>query len=389
LRQYFSGYHRITVPYEHVASFIDELFKEGISYRVSKRKNKDGYLLFLSKKDVKALTQKNAAFFENCSVSEQFGFFRVLAKCKQRPGVPLGILLGTLLFVFLSCFVWEVRIEGLEGYNKDAVLSELEALGLCEGAFLPKTDLDAISAAFLTKSELVGWMNITKKGTVVFVSCRPYTVGELPPQDKVGVGANLVASKDAIIEEIAVKEGRVTVQKGEVIKEGDLLVSGIYEHALGSKIVYAKGEVKGRVQKTLTVFVPYESVVNRYTESRLERLEISVLGRTLCLFSRKNKAAGSLIESENRLYLFDRIRLPVTVKRQKSYQSEPQTVRISEADAVKAAYAKMKTETALLLRDGELLQKNVRAEFGESGYTLIYELLYCENIAQTIEFSVK
>lgn len=389
LRFYFSGYHRICVPPESVTSMINCLFQQEIAYRVSKKREDGNYVLFVPAKDVKKLLQTHAPLFEKCTVSERFGFFRFLLKCKKRPGVPIGICLGVLLYVFLSMFVWEVKIEGIDGFNKDAVLSDLEALGLCEGAFLPQTDLDGICAAYLSQSETVGWMNVTKKGTVVTVSCRPYTVGELSEKEKMGLGANLVASKNAIIEEIAVKEGRVTTQKGAVVQKGDLLVSGVYENALGSKIAYAKGEIKGKVEQTLKVFVPYETTVERRTESKLQRLEISILGRSICLFSRKDEKQTDSMESETRLYLFNRIRLPVTVKRKISYQTETQSVRISEAEAVKTAYAKMKTEVALLLKDGDLLRKTVHSEFKEDGYVLIYELLYCENIAQTIEFSIK
>ena len=212
---------------------------------------------------------------------------------------------------------------------------------------------------------------------------------ELFEKEKTGLGANLVASKNAIIEEIAVKEGRVTTQKGAVVQKGDLLVSGVYENALGSKIAYAKGEIKGKVEQTLKVFIPYETTVERRTESKLQRLEISILGRSICLFSRKGEEQTDSMESETRLYLFNRIRLPITVKRKISYETETQSVRISEAEAVKTAYAKMKTEVALLLKDGDLLRKTVHSEFKEDGYVLIYELLYCENIAETIEFSIE
>ena len=42
-----------------------------------------------------------------------------------------------------------------------------------------------------------------------------------------------------------------------------------------------------------------------------------------------------------------------------------------------------------MLKDGDLLSKTVHAEFRDEGYVLIYELLYCENIAETIEFSIE
>lgn len=389
IRQFFSGYHTIVVPQEAVAQLLDRLFQEGIGYRISKKKQKEGYRLRVSCRDVRALLVRDERSLDNCHVSEAQGLCRVLAALKKRLGVPLGVMLGAFLFLFLSSFVWEVRIEGLDGYNKDAVLLELERLGLSEGAFLPKTDLDKISAAYLSQSDLVGWMNITATGTVVTVSCRPYSIGELPPKNEEGIGANLIAAKDAVIEEVTVEQGRVAVAKGAVVKKGDLLVSGIYDNALGSKVVYAKGEVRGRVQKTLSVFVPYENTVESYASSRLTHVRVRIFGRTVCLFSRKSDPTEKVIESENRLYLFDRVRLPLSVHVSRACQSQTQTVRTSELEAVEIAYARMRTELSLLLCEGELLEKRVYAAFDENGYTLTYEIVYTENIAQTIEFSVK
>lgn len=382
--RWLRGYVRVFVKKDNSINFFNTLYKLGVSY--GHKFDQDGYWVSIDQKTYSEI----AMSLPTQETKEQTfvcGLPALLRKIKHRIGIPIGVALCICTYLFLSSFVWEIRIVGMEGHGTDLVMCDLEKKGLKEGAFFPNLDLDQIASEIMAESETVGFMSISREGTVITVTCKPFIQHESPFGEQATIGRNLVATTDAIVEEVLVTEGRPVAVAGAVVKKGDLLVSGIYETAVGVKIVQANGIVRGRLSKSIEIFVPFEQQIESVVSSSTYSYNISVLGNTFRLLQKKGQDTASMITQTKRVYLFDRIRLPVVIETRSRVTTESSLYRLSEVDCMDRAYSELKKQLAILLSDAELISKTVDGRFTNDGYRLICQVCYIENISQGLAFS--
>jgi len=384
------GYFRVIVPKENMAKWADSLYRYAIPHQVKtvKTENNLQYTILLSALNYHKVISVFPELENGVSLSPLLGIPKIKHSLFTRIGLPVGLLFGLAMFLFLSSFVWEIRVVDSQDFSEELILQKLSELGLSEGAFIPTLDTDSVASAFLAQSDQMGWMNIYRKGTVLFVSCRAYTPSrpQLPSAEPKAV--NLVAKRDAVIEELILEGGRPVVSKGMVVKKGDLLVSGVYENSIGYFFSEAKGEVKGKVTESIEIFVPCENAVTVKEKSRLAGLTVCLFGKDIRLFSSDLENAPDVMPDKRRVYLFDSVRLPITLTLYHRMTYSHQALTLSETEAMRLAYERLRTDVYLRLKNSELVSQKVDGTFTSEGYLLKCELTYIENIAETIEFSV-
>ncbi len=177
----------------------------------------------------------------------------------SKKGVPFGarwlvmrwVLLAGLIAVALvigiaSQFVWDVKVSGLEYREAKKIIAELETLGVKAGAYKGDLDLKAATTKMIIAHDEIAWMDISFKGVVVAVKILP---ADMPPDvyDE-NRPCDIIAKKDACIESIIALAGRAVVSKGDTVRAGDKLISGlVWDEGMPRMLFAAKGRVVGNV----------------------------------------------------------------------------------------------------------------------------------------------
>lgn len=300
----------------------------------------------------------------------------------RRPGLLLGILLGLMLFLFCRGRIWEIKIVGDGSIDEDTIRAELAVHGLEEGMSIRALDAEKTASSYLNTDRRVSWMQIRREGVRAYVEWLPTKLGSDTVSHPSSVGANLVASHDAIIEDVRISDGTAVVKSGSVVKAGELLVSGIE----ASGISYAEGEVIGRVRESVSVFVPLVQTGNFISGEEYTGLRLTVFNLPLS-FGYGDGACDAVQKSA--IWLFDRIRLPIYAEREVIYTTQEYEHTLSESAAVRLAQRRLAAELKSRLSSGELLSQKTSGSFSGDGYTLTAEIEYLINIAKTLEFSAE
>ncbi len=320
----------------------------------------------------------------------QCGLWNLLSHLWRRPGLLVGAVAACLVMVMGSLVVWEVRVEGEERIPVEKIKTALAESGLSVGMPLSSLDRAGISAEVLQREPELAYIGINIKGNVVYVEVRERqsAPGE-DGQEKEG-GANLVASCDAIIDSLAVRTGDAVVHTGQVVRAGQLLVSGVTNSHAGNKFVYAEGEVFGRVQQTFTVTLPRDLVLTRVEERQLSGISLIFWGKNINIYGGTgNLPAGyDTIYTKDPIYLFGYIRLPITVIRTESVRYAEDTIHLTESETVSYAMRLMEERLMRELADGELLRRRYSGAFVGEEYILTCEVECIRNIAVTSEFGI-
>ena len=308
---------------------------------------------------------------------------------RLRPGVAVGLLLSLSLLLFSGLFVWEIKVEGNYNIDDDAIISALAEKGFRVGSFLPFTRLDQIENGFLVDSEEIAWLNINMRGCIAVIDLIERDATE--PDLIENAPANLVATTDALVIELALVEGRSTVKRGEVVKKGQLLASGVLEGAHETQLVRASGDVIGRATRVFSAEVPLKSVKKVEREREKSKFSINFFGYSLNIFEDNNNLTSTcdIIYKDTHLSFFGLFDLPITVMEEYRVFYDEETVFLTEDEAKLLATRLLYADMAKALHEAELVSKKLDYAFDGETYKITCKTVYLGNIAERVPIAIE
>lgn len=323
------------------------------------------------------------------SHSNVLGLPQIFLFFLRRPGIALGVILFTVLTVWSGRIIWNIDIIGNDKVSDESIISLLAELGCSYGDDYTKIDFDRLHSDFLVMSDDISWISVNMKGTHARVEVRELRRGgdeEIPDT----VGANVIAAEDAQIMLLKVESGLGAVNNGDVVKKGDLLISGVIPLREGGvRFEYADGEVLSYVSRTVEVEIPFKSTEKTYTGRKSEKNFIKIFKKSINLslnYGIEYTTYDKIVESE-RLYLFGLIPLPVWVDKVtfKEYENS-ETVLESDA-AVSAALKELRFEIDEILKTCEIVGIKQICSLSDESYIIKQEMLCITDVAETREFT--
>jgi similar to stage IV sporulation protein len=301
----------------------------------------------------------------------------------HHPGLVAACVLSLVLYLWLGGMVWEVQVISPIDIDEDRVLAALAECGLGEGTRLSSIDPDRLVNAYLLLDSDTAFASIHLKGVVAQVELIPKSSGEEP--ENTASPCNLVASRDALITEVTVYSGTRAVRVGETVAKGDLLVSGVITDAGGTRILAAKADIRGQVEEDLTVEIPLTLQCEQVVERRLCGVTLTVCGRTLSF----GKSGGGLLSERKQVYLFDRVRLPVSYEVWREVKTETVPLAYTEEEAERIASAEARQRVTNAVGDGTLLDYTLSGGIENGTYVVRAHIVYESNIAKSLAFEAE
>lgn len=279
------------------------------------------------------------------------GLLKILSGLRSRYGLILGAALFVLTLSFSDSVVWDVRVEGCPSFSEDEVVERLRECGLYYGTRIKDFDHEGVTTLFLRENPEFSWIGVNFDGCVANVILRETASGK---KDKKTLYSNLVAKEGGQIVRTVVSSGSLAVSPLDVVKEGDLLVSGFVEKKNGFETVRSSGEVYAEIERTFNIEVPYEYTAVISGDGKTT-YSVELFGHTLGFPDAAETDANSEVRTEReRLALFDRIRLPVFVTKTTASPTSETRLERSFDEARSEAYRLMKEKTAEALSKCEV-----------------------------------
>ena len=323
------------------------------------------------------------------TVLKKRGLPALVQRYKLRVGAFLGILIAASLVVLSRSVIWDIDVVGNESVTTAEIRQLLREEGFFVGCYIPSANTDKIETRIMLKSDLISWMSINIKGTVAEVQVRENVKKE--NDDSAKKPANLVASKEGIIEEVRVFRGTVTVSHGQPVGKGTLLVSGIYEgERVGVMYTRASGQVFARTTEELYVEIPLEYEGKRYTGEEYYDNYL-IFFDYLINISKNSGKDGVLydkIDIVENFCLPDGAETPFGIKRVKYAAYERVTLTRAPEEAEELAYFELSRRLGEKADDVIIVSKTITPILKEDSFAILCKLEMIENIAAVSEFEV-
>ncbi len=192
----------------------------------------------------------------------------LLSKMYKRKFFAAGIVLFIFLLTAMSSFVWKVEVEGNERIPEEKILAYAREAGVFPGQLKFRVpESDEIQHRLSMRLPQATWVGFRMEGTRAVIT----VVEKQEPEEKKERSpgpVHLVARRNALIYDMRVEQGKPVVQVNDMVKKGQLLVSGVYGDSGSERVVGAKGKVWGEVWYDSDVVVPLEQKRKVYTGNR-------------------------------------------------------------------------------------------------------------------------
>ena len=220
-------------------------------------------------------------------IIEKKGLPFLMNRYKRRRLFLLGMFIFIMMLWLLSSFVWLVEVEGITHINSMDIIKSLEEKGYESGKLKSKMNLREAEAYLLKQYPNIVWTGITYEGTRMIVriaeSVSKPEMGEKNEKPKI-----IVAKRDALITYIAVKKGKPLVKIGDIVKKGELLVTG--EMPIGeedSTLFYtaSKAEIKGKTTYTAHATLSLQNEKKIYLNKSSKKWTLKLFNKTFPIYN--------------------------------------------------------------------------------------------------------
>ena len=331
---YILGYLIIRVEGAALEKFVNLVISRGIYLWDISLQGEEKMLLNVRVNSFKAL--RHIAKRSGCRIriEQKRGLPFMLAYFKQRKMLVAGALTFLIALYVLSSFIWFIDIQGANVIPDKTIITALRDAGLDKGT--PKWEINnkEIEKKVGQNIPELAWIGIEIKGTKAIVEVVEKKLSGQEPNDE--KSAHIIATKKGIIKEILVMRGEAAVKEGQMVRKGQVLISGILmppvpeiqetkpegeeqeeieEDLPEPKYVRAKGIVKGRVWYQTIAEAKILQIEQERTGNSLANLRIKIGGKEIILKGPKNISFTKYekVEKVNQLLQWRNISIPVEV----------------------------------------------------------------------------
>lgn len=335
-------------------------------------------------KKIRTLAKKSRV---KTKMTAKHGMPFIVNRYKARTGLFAGAVFGIILCIFLSNFIWSVKISGTEEISNTYLESLLSDNGISVGVWKNNLDVDQIERNIQRKCGDVRWMSINITGSLVTVEVKE--TYKKPKLDTSKNPCNVKAVKDGVITRIQAYNGKPVVTKGSGVVNGQVLVSGLDETKQGDmRYLRANAKVFADITEQRTLSIPKKITYSTATDNYVDRKNLKFLWIdfpcNLAFESYENSV--STVHGEN-LFINDVV-LPVGFKIQTDRELVTEDYTISKSSAQEIVKTDCILYEIFAKSESTVVSRNISVKENKSGYNFTADYIFNENIADQVDFDV-
>ena len=312
-----------------------------------------------------------------------------LSKYRSRWGILVGGALALTLFLLSQSVIWRIDVYGNERLTREHIIESLEQNGFGVGYAISSLDLNSIEHRVMINDDDIAWISINVVGTVARVEVVEVIDTEII--EKNTRPANLVARYDAQIVGMEVYSGFLSVNEGDFVRAGELLVSGIHKEGKAPlRFSRASGRILGKLSHTIEIEIPLIQSKKVLTGEKKTKKTLNFFGKSINFFSNYRNLPTSY-DIINCIYIlnpFSLGELPISILVDEYHSYEMIDIEISEEEAIDLAYGELRCRIDEELPDAIILKKALHGEIVDGKYVLKCTVTAICDIAKQIEFDV-
>lgn len=221
---YIRGYYVITVEGLNTEKLLNTLIRNKVNIYDVKRVSNTKIEFKVNRKDIRKLKNIYRSNKFDVKVKQKMGLPFLARKIYRQKGMWICAIVSLFLLMSTSLFVTDVYIQAPEGIDKTSLRKELEKSGVKPGVYKKNIDRKEVRDYIMGEFNDIAYVSINVKGTNIFVTVTKKD--ESLKEKKETNYCNVIAKKNGIIDKVIPRSGNQVANVGDIVIEGDVLVSG-------------------------------------------------------------------------------------------------------------------------------------------------------------------
>lgn len=282
---------------------------------------------------------------------------------RKRKGFFAGFLVCVIMVYIMSLYIWDINVLGGSKYTPEALIKFLAQNDIKSGIKKKKINGNRIEEEIRLAYEDIGWVSVEVKGTRLIIKI---TETNMPaPKSFATAPSHIVATKNAVVKKIVTRTGTPMVKSGDVVRKGDILVSGIIDimddfgGLLEKKSVVASADIVCESYYDYNDSFSLNHTIRLYTDEEKRGFYITFLGRKLFLYNPSiSYDMYDIIVNENTLHLTNSFYLPFQYGTVATREYIEQKDKYSEEEAKDLAKSRLNRYFELLNENDVYITRN-------------------------------
>ncbi len=245
---------------------------------------------FVSRKDYPQLCRQLEKRGDQLRIVMRRGLYWSLIGLRKRPVLVLGLSMMLLFSLWLPSRVLFVQVQGNSGIDGRKIVEVASRCGIHFGATRREVRSEKMKNALLQAMPELSWAGVNTYGCTAVISVREGTKDTYGAQEH--RVSSIVATRDGIIREVTVLRGNGLCKAGQVVRAGQVLISGYTDCGIAMQATAAKGEVYAQTDRALTVVSPAGIISRREKQEQMKKYSL-IIGKKRINFSNSSGISGS------------------------------------------------------------------------------------------------
>lgn len=273
---FFAGWHRLRVTGASPQWVLGAMAKRRVAFRDFQKKDEFTVELTIPRRSLAAAAQAAKRAMCEMELLQSGGLPVLFSGLRRRPLLPVLMSLAAVAAFVCTRFVWFYSVSGNDRVPAERIVRELEELGVGFGTFGPDIQPQWLKNHMLCRIPELSWLTVTQNGM-----CAVVTVRERPEEEPVAdrrTARNVVAARGGVLTRVSVLEGNALCAAGDVVQEGQLLVSAYTDWGYKTQVSGALAEIYAQTARRVSLTLPQTALEKQYSGAREKTVSL-VLGR--------------------------------------------------------------------------------------------------------------
>ena len=280
-------------------------------------------------------------------------------------GIVAGVIVALMLEIFSSFFVFQINVNGADCV--DEIKGYIQSQGVKPFSAKSAIDTKALELGLVETFPQISMASVIVKGLTVVVNIKEKESFES------GQNQDIVADFNGRITEIITISGTPNVKPGDIVKCGDILVSGQSENAENGVIAKAKIVAEVWYESTHTHFDTKTQKVR--TGNAITKRKVLAFGAEI--FSSSQKIDFLDYEVETNKVKVNTI-LPLVIENTVFFETKTQTTTEKYSDVREAITSKLRQNTLQNMAKDDIIKKENVFETTDAGMTTTTYVIIAE-----------
>ena len=310
--------------------------------------DKNNIIIKIKKEDLDNIKKYN--YYSEINVYKNMGFDYLVEKIKNLKYFITCFILLLLSMFLISNIILKINVIHSNKKIRELVTEELYSNGIKKYSYKKNfLELEQIKNKILKENkEKLEWISITNIGMTYIVRVEERIIDNIVQEHDF---CNIISTKEALITNIYSNKGNIIVNKNDIVKKDDILISGELKLNEETKnFTCANGKVLGRVWYTTNISVKRDYTTKIKTGK--ERYNL-IINHKVLRNKKYNKYDKKIIIKNKWLEIYKEIEYKETKKKYK--ENDAQEKALAEID--KKFKSKLGTRGKVI--DKKILKKEI------------------------------